>query len=256
MFPSIALMAALTGCTASQVEGVWMLFLDPAPELECQDVVSHNFINATTLDADSGDGIDPWTEDGSEARSGSVSFAQITYTGDGEALLVMGGQAFPGRETDGGPWIFDWEGMEQQRDSLSHAQGYDYAESNEATSTTALTLTFEKGTASGTLTESSTSLKTWTESDNWNDNLIGLGAGQIPADAWLKVVNLINDDETPASNTPISEDCTSEPCSLTVSSVCDSQRAVAATRTGYEDEDAYDLLENYGQSEGAARPAP
>jgi len=259
MSPSIAILTgliALTGCTAGQIEGVWMLLLDPAPDTECQDVVSHNFVNGVPLDTEVEDGPDPWTEESSDSRSGSMSFAQITWTGDGEALLVMGGQAYPGSESDSGLWTFDWEGSEETYDSAVHGQGYTYTESVQATSTTALTLTFDKGTASGALSESSTSLKAWTETDNWNDSLVGLGVGQIPVGEYLKIVNSFNNTEAPAVNDAIPSDCTNRPCSLTVSSVCDSERAVAATRTGYDDEDAYDLLENYGQAEGAARPAP
>lgn len=260
MIPVVSLLsvlASLSGCTAQQVEGVWMFMLDPLADSTCQEALSHNFTNAVSIDGDEEEeGINPWTEEESSSSSGSLAFAQITYSGDDAALLVMGGQAFPGVLTATGTWLFTWEGRDDSNDYLGHTQGYSYTESNQATSTTTLTLTFDKDTVSGDLQESSTSLKTWTESDNWNDNLVGLGTGQIPASEYLLVVNPINNKETAATNEALSEDCDNEPCSLSLSNACDSARAVAGTRTGYDDEDAYDLLEGYGQAEGAVRPEP
>jgi hypothetical protein len=243
---------ALLGCTAARIEGVWMFQLQAADESSCEETVSHNFINASPVGEEAGSpgAIDPWTITESGTISGSLAFGQITWTREGEALLVMGGLAWPGTG-DGDSWVFEWEGLETDSYSESHSQGYNYTRTLQESSITAVSLTFgERDLASGSLTEASSSLTAWSENDTWNDGRVGVGGGQIPAGDYLVVTDPLTGAESAASNASLNQDCNNEPCSLSLSTICDSTRSLEAARTGYGDEDAYDLLEGYGQSEG------
>lgn len=250
----LTLLTLLSGCSALQMQGVWMLFLDARPQDTCQEAVSHNFINATSDPASLGGGQDdPWTVTESESFSGPMVFAQITKTRKDEALLLIEGLAYPGTRGEGETWTFEWEGRSEDFTTETHSRGYSYSEALQETSLTTINLTFDGEDVAGSVAETGTGLHTWSESDTWNDNLVGMGAGQIPVGEYLVVVNPMTGAETTADNPPTEQDCNNEPCSLSISTVCDATRTVSGVKTGYDDEEAYDLLEGYGQLEGAAR---
>ncbi len=245
----------LAGCGGSGIGGIWTLQLPYEADTACVDTLSHNFLDAAEPEAGEIED-DGWTEESTDSVSDLLMFVQIEETDKKDnAVLVMGGEAWPGFQTGKGRWTFSWTGEEQSTDSISHESGYTFTSDLLALSEEQLVLTIDSGIGGGTWELASSAEQSWTEPDSWAEEL-GLDPGQIPSAMYL--VSTEEEGEAfggggaqPVVNTREGQDCDSSPCRLTVATVCDSSIPLTMTRTTYEDEEAYAHLIGSGQGYGA-----
>ncbi|MFT4975427.1 MAG: hypothetical protein ACI8S6_001314 [Myxococcota bacterium] len=234
-----------TGCKGLSEAGIWALYLPADSTTECTEDIVHNFTDAYVPEdevLDEGD----WTITEEENTSDALAFAQIEELGDGEALLLIGSEAYPGVETTNG-WKFTWEGSEDSSTTEDHSSGYGFSATTVGTSTIIITLNVDGTTAKGKLASSSSTMRSWTESDTWEVKDLGFDRGQLPAGQFL--VKDGPKDTIAANNRNAEEDCSGD-CSLEVSTACSGEGAFTAVQLDYEDESVYEYLDSSGQGPG------
>jgi|GEM_PF-2973958 len=239
--------SATTDTPADLFQGIWMLrvpYTEAAGDA-CQESLDHNFPGAYQAELD-----DPWTETESNDRSDAIYFVQIERAGGDGAVMLMGRQIWVGT-TDGDSWTFSWTAEDSELMLEEHEDGYQFREEGSYTTNTALSLTFTDWEASGTMASSYVEQVTWSESDEWVDG-VGRSSGHIPSDDYL-VYDDGDAEGIPQTNRRTESDCSDARCELTVRTECNGSDAVTLERTTYEEEDAYDLLEEVFQPFGNGR---
>ncbi|MES2644971.1 MAG: hypothetical protein V4850_36125 [Myxococcota bacterium] len=236
-------LALMTGC--SSPSGIWLVRVayDADAGVECESNITENFTDGHVPDADEPDNDSEWTYEQSTTGSDTLLFAQIETTAPNQAVLVWGGEVLPG-EWDGETWSFSWADTSGNEERSEHEDGYRFIESDEDTSEALVTLTFGKGgTASGNLTASSLLSSSWVESDEWDEDDIGGSSGAIPSSTYL--VYDEDGDEYTQYNRADEQECDDDDCRLTVATECSGTNTFSATRTDFQDEDAYAHLQVY-----------
>jgi hypothetical protein len=242
---SLAL-ALLAGCSPSGPAGIWLIQVkyDADAGVECATNIEENFTDGYVPGDDSAPTESEWTYEQSTTGSDSLLFAQIETTAAGEGVLLIGGDVLPGTAA-GGAWSFAWTDESGTEDAAEHESGYRYTERTGSASEIAIELTLTGETASGVLVASSDESMRWTETDEYGDgaeNYVGT-SGQMPSDEYL--VYNERGDEYSQQNGYEDDDCEGSTCELTVTSSCEGTNTFTATRTDYQDEDAYSYLQTY-----------
>jgi len=242
---SIIGLVLLSGCALPEA-GIWALSIPTDSTTECVTEINHNFTDAYQ-EEDDVVVEDEWTYTDDSTTSDTLIFAQIEELGDGEALLLIGSEAYPGVETDNG-WRFSWKGSEDSTNSEEHSSGYAFFANTIGTATETITLNVSGRTAKGKTSAESSTTRSWTESDEWDPKLTGFGFGRIPAQNYL----LIDVDGTPqtASNRAQETNCGGADCSLEVVSTCTGEGTFTATQLHYDDPAVYEYLDSSGQDAG------
>ena len=236
------------GCGAGPF-GIWMLEIPSATDddQECTDGVTHNFTDATVVEDNSSS---DYTSELTQQRSNSLVLVRIEAIGEGQAVMIVGSEAFPGTETGEGSWSFAWTGSQVTDQLDEHVQGYSYTWSGSSEVTETFFLTVTKDTLTGTYTLDSFSDDAYTESDSWSDQvakIVGSG-GLIPASRHLTVPGPKAD--MPASNRFDESDCDADTCELSVSSDCSASLDFTGTLTAFTEDEAYDAVGGAGQNPG------
>ncbi len=238
------------GC-GSGLDGVWLFSLqvDPQAAEECIDSVSHNFADASRPAEEDGLGEDPWTSETLTEFSDEVFFGLITSTSEG-AVLVVGDETYTGLQDDDGVWTFDWTHSQQLDDSDQHGSGYGWTSNIHVQETTAFTLSVTGDAGTGQLIGSSSVDAVYNESDAWSEDLVdSLGeTGRIPASSYL-VKDAGDGGSRPATNDWALADCSSNPCTLGVTTSCSLRASLDSERTDL-DPAAFDGVERAGQDAG------
>lgn len=236
----------LSACTPS---GVYMITV-PYSEgsIECDSSLEENFSDAYSPDPEEG-GDGPWTYHSTYTGADAILFFHIAPTSGGGAVLTWGDDAFPG-VAEGDGWTFSWTQHTDGSESASHQDDYDYTESwvNDSTVTihVAQPLFAE---LSGTVSGTSSSSRSWTESDEWDTEDIGVYDGQIPSADYL--VYKDSGDLYPQVNGPEDDDCKSGTCELSIETSCtQAGTAFSAKQVSGNDVLLYNDMYDDGQSGG------
>ncbi len=238
----------LAGCGASPF-GIWLFEIPSATDddEDCTDSVSHNFTGAEAVEEDSGG---DYTSEITTERSGSLVLARIEATGEGQALMIIDNDVYPGTETRDGVWSFSWTGSQITDQADEHTQGYSYTWSGSSEMTENFVLTFGAQAVNGTYTVNTYDHDAYTETDSWSQQVAKyIGAeGLIPASRHLTVSGPTGD--MPASNRYDDSDCDSAPCELAVASDCSVDLDFSGTLTAFTEDEAYDAVGGAGQNPG------
>ena len=234
----LALGATLGGCSAHEI---WLLQVDGVRASSCEDVVTHNFENATPLEEVAG----TWVYGSDSESSPELVFAEITTTSRNSAVMVIGDQAWPGTWEDGG-WIFEWTEGDATADWQDHSSGYGYAAYVEHEEEWTISFKPDGDTAAGAMRSIIRDTQTWKETDGWSDAAaddVGW-TGQIPSEQYL--IRTGDEGSEPAVNDGEVADCASDICEVALTTTCTYNRDIAATRTDLKEEDAYGHLAEAG----------
>jgi hypothetical protein len=243
------MLALLTGCSGA--DGVWLftLHVDPQAAEECISSLSHNFVDASQPAGDDTLDEDPWSSETLTEISGQAFFGLITSTADG-AVLVVAGETYTGLQGEGGGWTFDWTQSELVDDTDQHASGYGWTAYTVVEETTAFDLTLAAGSATGELISDGSVDATYNESDAWGEEVAATigSTGRIPASSYL-----VKDDGAggtyPATNDLNLADCSSNPCTLGVTTACSLAVSLDAELTDL-DPAAFGGIDGAGQDAG------
>ena len=233
-------LALLFGCAGS-IDGIWLAELAYDDHAACATQVDHNFDDSYA--AEEGPWSETWLRDHSEA----LVLAQITQSDATTAVMVVGSEVRPGSEKNG-KWTFTWTATDFVQHATEHDEGYVYGEDTDRTDEETITLTVDGDSAKGTWKATSEELLSYSESDEW-DSTVGVDAGVIPASDYLNY-DVPNVGSFPRTNTRTDAECAGAQCSLDVLTTCEGSFRVTMTRTGYDDQGAYDQLEDVGHPYG------
>ncbi|MCB9778433.1 MAG: hypothetical protein H6742_07720 [Alphaproteobacteria bacterium] len=236
ILPLVLLLGA--GCTN---EDIWLIQVPFVPEPDCETNITHNFVGASIPQTTPGE----WTEETYTEQSDALYFAQISFLNGNTAVMVIGGEVWPGVSTGKGEWEFSWEGEQDDRLSREHDAGYRYTQQDYSKVTEVISMAVDGKTAEGTWEVTAVADTTWTESDTW-DLEVGLASGSIPSASYLE-----DTDGFGQVNLQDDTDCQASPCTLRVQETCSEDKDFTATYTGYSSEEAYDQLEGASQPHGA-----
>ena len=194
----------------------------------------------------------PWTVEESSTLSPQLFFAQLEDFGDGEAILIIGNEAYPGVASEGG-WSFSWTGSTESSDSQTHTSGYNYTTAETSSSLVTISMNISGGVATGTWASQDDSDRSWSESDTWEVQGLGFDVGQIPSAQYL--VHDFEDKGVSVEGAPLQNgfdgaECSGD-CQLSVTSSCAGSVEFTATLMGIEDDDAYNYLDQVGQPYGS-----
>ena len=104
-------------------------------------------------------------------------------------------------------------------------------------------------TLTGEWTVTNTTDDTFHEDDTWNTALVDQSFSQMPLSSYLVVEDQFG-NESAASNDPQANDCSSDPCSLSISTSLVQSRDITAVLTDYTADDLDRNLEVSGQPAG------
>lgn len=234
----------LAGCLGNGPDGIWMVQATPVDLSEdaCTTTGTENFDHGV-FPTDEATTDETWEYTETHVSADVLYFVQIETTGSGEAVLMVGADAYPGVEKDKS-WVFAWESTTSDASSATHQSGYTYSESTMTTSSTTFTITPDGDVAVGNVNGSSVDSATYSETDEWNPDTTDILGGQIPADAYLVAEN---EGDDPPVNRSGQVDCSGTSCEITATVTCAVEQDFDATLTDYDEEDAYDYLMRAGQ---------
>lgn len=241
-------LAWLLGCGADPV-GTWMFYRE-VPQFtgdECATSVSHNFTGAyeppeATQDLS-------WQSDTTSTVSEEVFFGRIEATANA-LVLIIGNDAFPGAEKDGGSYEFTWVGEDNDVVEQQHVTGYKFVADTTSTATVRITGTFSKDGFSGNWDVETSTLASYTESDTWSAEAAAYfgTTGQIPASSYLLRLDSTG-AEAAAYNDQTAYDCSAAECSLTVQDGCAWRYPLVGVATELAPDDA-GWVDDAGQPAG------
>ena len=167
---------------------------------------------------------------------------------DGVALGIVDDQVYVGREVTGKTLTLQWEGSEDSEEREEHESGYLYTEAVSGAFTEVITFTKnERNVYNGSIDVSSESTTTYTESDEWPDEDVDLGDGQIPA-------NLLEGDGN--QNAFDGDECSGDDCEITVTATCSGSNEVTATYVGKHNEGLFEGIQDAGRDPGLGGASP
>lgn len=231
-----------TGC-GKGISGVWLFYIKFAGDdaTTCEETITHNFTGAEEPEEEEiGD-------NNTATRSDTLIFADIQEGFDGNAVMVIENEVYPGIENDDGSWSFSWTGSQAATQNQT-AETYEFTSDVQNSTTSLFKVTFDKAALTGSLSTTELQVASYTETD-FIDPAPPIES-QIPAAMFLQVPIEDTDRFRPAANTFDVEDCDSDPCELAVDSTCTTTQAVSATLTGYEGAEDYGAVGNARQNAG------
>ena len=238
----MTLLLLTLGCANNGIDGIWLMRVAYESDDGCATDLDHNFEDSYTA------AEGPWTETWLDDRTESLVLAQVSQLDGDTAILVIGTQVWPGSHNGGGSWNFTWTATDSEQYSIEHDEGYVYTEQVERADTDKLKVKLDGDAASGTWSADWDETVRYEESDEW-DSSVGIAMGQIPSAEHLFYEQPGAGDQ-PRNNTIGDAECSSSRCELVTASVCSGSYAVDLERTGYDDEGAYDQLEDVGRPYG------
>ena len=254
------LVPLLAACTTVDPNGVWALGI-PVLQFtddDCEEVVEHNFNDATVVDEDASPALDSGVEIDEETvteGSNQLVMALITTSGDESAVMVVGNEAWPGKLDGTNTYTFEWTTTSQSSISRDAAEGgYEFDSDSSSENAQEISLEFAEQAADGSLTVKTTATVSYKESDTWDeDTMATIGrTGDIPASRYLTVDTDVG--SRAAQNQWDKEDCDGT-CELGVTTTCMATGEVNGGRTGVTAED-FSGVEGAGQDAGGVGSGP
>ncbi|MCB9763163.1 MAG: hypothetical protein H6739_25530 [Alphaproteobacteria bacterium] len=246
-----AILAGLTGCAQGKAEGVWHFYLTWASSDDaCATELTHNFTNLFTPEEEEIE--NPWTTTSEVTRSDSEFFGSLSESGE-NLILVFNGTVFEGNK-NGDAWVFRADSYTQSSDTDTHETGYTYSITTDQAADYIISGAIKSGVFNGTSSAEWSTVQGWTESDNWSQELADteIGTqGQIPSYNYL--LRDIEGSVVPAYNTFDRADCTSDPCTLTLSSDCSTSYDLVGYQTDLKWDD-FEVVAGAGQGSGYQGP--
>lgn len=246
----MAALALLSGCSGAN--GVWMLELAaPQQAEECVDEPTDWNLNGAQSSV--GDPPSDWTVDDSQNLSNSIVFAQIIETSNTNAIMIWDETALPSVEgSKGKAWTFEWTGSTQDVYDASHVFGYRCLEDVTNSFTLTVDVTLDGDFLTGNVAVKDDRVAKYEESDRWTNDSSGPQQCTIPWGDFLEVLAGGGPKATyqPASNGQDKLDCASDPCTMKVEHHCTENYEMVGTRSGYNEQDAYDNVDQAGQPFG------
>ncbi len=239
---SIALLGlgSTTGCIGgtNPLEGVWVFFVDAEYDLTSTSDCSENYNDASCPGGSTG-GESPWTYEYELEQDSDTFVAQIVGIGGGEAIMFVNDQILVGEKGDGGNWIFIYENFQNEDADARHEDGYNFNEKEDSKDVLRFRLDRSGGSFEGSMELTSETTMTWSETDVWSADDVGVYNSQIPANSYL------TSDEF-FGNGPEDADCSGGVCELTISGKSQVVIPVTAERTDVNSEGDLDALEDDG----------
>jgi hypothetical protein len=248
--PSIRFLALLPLLGCAPEMGIWLLEIDAVNTVECEETLSHNFIDVVPPTTESED--PNWTEEENGSESPELAFVQVEKGGGNLCVMLWGNKTLPGT-CDGSSWNFEWSGEEKGNSSRVHALGYTYSHDYDYQSKTKLSLEISGESASGSLNNNSSTSDSWMESDMWAQ-AVGLQKGDMPVGRYLKTRT--TDEEgnatvSPTANSRPNSECAASECTLEASATCTTpKRSVRAYYYAFGEDPNFTNLKNNSQSAG------
>lgn len=228
ILPVLAL--SLAACSSAEGD-VYLLYLSPVENTECQIHVSENFTEANVPEDEEQDS--DWTYEIERERSDALVYASIADGRKGAAYLTIGGQVIPGTRK-GKTYTFTWTDSDNTEE-LQEFGPTEYRYSEKEIDEETIELTFERDKETGGLTghikNKSVSEVILAETDEWdNAEYPQLPfTGQINAySAWLLT-------GSGTTNEPDQSNCDASECTITIQETCNSQAPIRAEWVGYSD---------------------
>lgn len=226
--------------------GVWLLETPRGADgSACDDQHGENFVYGQFPSDDDSTVQSDWTYTDESTYGDALAFAQIETMGQDEAVLVLDGTVIPGAwNKKAKQWTFLWTDEESSTSGESHVAGYSYTEVAQTSTSLEVRMTMiDDDHASGSIENTSVGRTTWTESDAWDAETVGVSYTQIPITTYLEAV----DETAVLDNGSTTTDCEDADCDLWIQTTCTLDEDFTATRTDYEDEDVYGSLEGVTQ---------
>ncbi|MED5373809.1 MAG: hypothetical protein VX899_22515 [Myxococcota bacterium] len=231
-----------TGCVfgTSPLEGVWIFFVSADYTVNSDSDCSENYNDASCPGGSSG-GESPWTYTYETEQDTDTFVAQIVGLGGGQAAMFVNDLILTGEKGDGGNWVFTYENFVNSDSTEQHEDGYSLTETADETETLRFRLDRAGGTFTGTMEVISSAERTWTETDVWSADDVGIYDTQVPASTYL-----VHDDNGFVDNDYEEADCANGECELSISGTTQVIVDVTAERTDINQEGDLDALEDDG----------
>jgi hypothetical protein len=236
LFLATVLASLATGCGGN--EDIWLFWTDADGESTSTFSIEENYLNWQESEDEVIDN-GGWTYSDSSMATGDLAFGQVVkLAGDNDAVLILDGVAMPGIKS-GGVWTFRWTDSSDDMYEASHESGYSYTEHDMQSTEIEVTMEIKGGNASGRVKVTSTDMRHWTESDEWDSTL--QNSGDTPVSNYLE-----NTDGNFIENAATDVDCAAAMCELMVTSSNETTRNFTAELTRYSDEDAFSGVQYAG----------
>ena len=149
----------LTGC-GSGITGVWLLQIQFATDqaTTCNETIDHNFTDADPPDEEEEE------NNNTSSRSDSLVFVDIQEGYNGNAVMVVESEIYPGFENDDGSWSFSWMGTQTMHQEES-TDSYDFTSDTDNSSNQVFKVNFESKALAGNLTSITEQVASYTETD-------------------------------------------------------------------------------------------
>jgi hypothetical protein len=238
----------ILGCAPEM--GIWLLEIEAASPIECEETLAHNFIDVVPPATETED--PNWTEEDNGTESPELVFVQVEKGGGNLCVMLWGNKTLPGT-CDGSNWQFEWSLEDVGDSSRVHALGYTYSHEYDYLSKTKLSLETSGESASGNLNNSTATSDSFVESDMWAQ-AVGVQKGRMPVGRYLNTRS--TDEEgnptvSPTSNSRPNGECAASECTLDATEACSTpQRSVHAYYYDYGEEPNYENLKSNAQSSG------
>jgi hypothetical protein len=241
-------LAVSTGCAST--DGVWLIEVAaPQNVQECDaEATDWNIIGANPPAESSSS----WVTEEDQKLSNSLFFAQIVNKGS-NAVLLINDVAYPSVEgSKGKTWTFQWEGQTQDIYDAAHQFGYNCKTDVTTTSTVTYDITLDGKYLTGSVTSKADYVAKYEESDIWVDEANGAEQCAIPWGQFLEILMQQgpNTNFVPAANDQEDPNCSGDPCTMKVEQHCNESMDLVGTLTGLNGDEAYDNVDDAGQSFG------
>ncbi|GEM_PF-2156004 len=246
LLATLALAGSTLGCSSEELtEEIWAFYLKAQITETDSENLSHNFDGAYQP-SDASD----WTSSADPEESQSIEYAEMVALGNGESLLVLRNRTYLGATTEQ-TTTWSWDRYSEGNSYESHEQGYAFTQdwNDHTLNQINLTQGDVDGVLTGDWTVTVTTDDVFQEDDTWDTALTGQTQSQLPAATYLVEEDDLG-NETAVSNSSVDTDCTSSPCTLTVSTTLVLTRDVKAVLTDYTADDLDRNLEAAGQQAG------
>jgi hypothetical protein len=238
----------LAGCAPDL--GIWLLEIDAGTATECEESITHNFVDVIPPVEEEDD--PNWTVQEGASESPQLAFVQVEK-GDGNlCVMLWGNRVLPGT-CDGSDWSFEWTQKDVGNNSQVHALGYTYSHEYDYSKKTKLTLDVSGGSATGSLTGNESTQDSYIESDMWAQ-AVGQPGGAMPVGAYLKTRTTDEDGNVsvdPTENSRANSECAASECTLDATESCsDDARTVRAYYYAFAEDPDYASVKGNGQTAG------